>query len=47
MTKEAQEAVGTTVMDNSELEGHQHPLPVPEDLMRRCGGGNGFPKGLG
>ena len=29
---------------NSQLEDHRHPLPLPEDLMRRLGGGYGFTK---
>ena len=27
-----------------QLEVHRHPLPSPEDLMRRLGGGAGFAK---
>eukprot|EP00795_Rhopilema_esculentum_P015029 gene15029-biopygen4633 len=29
---------------NHQLEDHQHPLPLPEDLMRRLGEGYGFTK---
>ena len=29
---------------NPQLEVHRHPLPSPEDLMRRLGGGAGFTK---
>ena len=33
-----------SVTVNPQLEDHQHPLPLPEDLMRRLGGGYGFTK---
>ena len=29
---------------NPQLEIHRHPLPLPEDLMRKLGGGHGFTK---
>ena len=29
---------------NSQLEVHRHPLPLPEDLMRKLGAGYGFTK---
>ena len=29
---------------NPQLEVHQHPLSLPEDLMRKLGGGYGFTK---
>ena len=29
---------------NPQLEVHRHPLPLPEDLMRKLGGGYGFTK---
>ena len=29
---------------NPQLEDHRHPLPLPEDLMRKLGGGYGFTK---
>ena len=31
-----------SVTVNPQLEDHRHPLPLPEDLMRRLGGGYGF-----
>jgi hypothetical protein len=33
-----------SVTVNPQLEDHRHPLPLPEDLMRRLGGGYGFTK---
>ncbi|XP_065060439.1 uncharacterized protein K02A2.6-like [Rhopilema esculentum] len=33
-----------SVTVNHQLEEHRHPLPLPEDLMRRLGGGYGFTK---
>ncbi|XP_065062450.1 uncharacterized protein K02A2.6-like [Rhopilema esculentum] len=33
-----------SVTVNHQLEDHRHPLPLPEDLMRRLGGGYGFTK---
>ena len=33
-----------SVTVNPQLEVHRHPLPSPEDLMRRLGGGEGFTK---
>lgn len=33
-----------SVTVNSQLEDHRHPLPLPEDLMRKLGGGYGFSK---
>ena len=33
-----------SVTVNQQLEDHRHPLPLPEDLMRRLGGGYGFTK---
>ena len=33
-----------SVTVNPQLEDHRHPLPLPEDLMRRLGGGYGFMK---
>ena len=33
-----------SVTVNAQLEDHRHPLPLPEDLMRRLGGGYGFTK---
>ena len=33
-----------SVTVNPQLEDHRHPLPLPEDLMRRLGGGNGYTK---
>ena len=33
-----------SVTVNEQLEDHRHPLPLPEDLMRRLGGGYGFTK---
>ena len=29
---------------NHQLEPHRHPMPVPEDLMQKLGGGYGFTK---
>ena len=29
---------------NHQLEPHRHPMPLPEDLMRKLGGGYGFTK---
>ncbi|XP_033120010.1 uncharacterized protein K02A2.6-like [Anneissia japonica] len=29
---------------NPQLEDHRHPLPLPEDLMRKLSGGHGFTK---
>jgi len=29
---------------NSQLEAHRHPLPLPEELMRKLGGGHRFTK---
>ena len=29
---------------NQQLEPHRHPMPLPEDLMRKLGGGCGFSK---
>ena len=31
-------------MVNHELEAHRYPMPRPEDLMQRLGGGHGFTK---
>ena len=33
-----------SVTVNLQLETHGHPLPLPEELMRRLGGGYGFTK---
>ena len=33
-----------SVFINSQLETNRHPLPLPEDLMRKLGGGYGFSK---
>ena len=33
-----------SVTVNPQLEAHQHPLPFPEELMQRLGGGYGFTK---
>ena len=33
-----------SVTINRQLEEHRHPLPLPEDLMRKLGGGYGFTK---
>ena len=33
-----------SVTVNPQLEDHRHPLPLPEDLMRRLGAGYGFTK---
>ena len=33
-----------SVTVNEQLEDHRHLLPLPEDLMRRLGGGYGFTK---
>ena len=33
-----------SVTVNPQLETHRHPLPLPEELMRRLGGGYGFTK---
>ena len=33
-----------SVTINHQLEDHRHPLPLPEDLMRKLGGGYGFSK---
>ena len=33
-----------SVTVNQQLETHRHPLPLPEDLMRKLGGGYGFTK---
>ena len=33
-----------SVTVNSQLMDHRHPLPLPEDLMRKLGGGYGFTK---
>jgi len=33
-----------SVTVNPQLETHLHPLPLPEELMRRLGGGYGFTK---
>jgi len=33
-----------SVTVNLQLETHRHPLPLPEELMRRSGGGYGFTK---
>ena len=33
-----------SVSVNQQLEEHRHPLPLPEDLMRKLGGGCGFTK---
>ena len=33
-----------SVTVNSQLEDHRHPLPLPEDLLRKLGGGYGFTK---
>ena len=35
---------GYSVTVNPQLETHRHPLPLPEKLMRRLGGGYGFTK---
>ena len=32
------------VTANPQLEPHQNPLPIPEDLIRKLGGGYGFTK---
>ena len=31
-------------MINPQLEPNRHPLPIPEDLIRKLGGGYGFTK---
>ena len=33
-----------SVTVNHQLEPHRHPMPLPEDLMRKLGGGYGFTK---
>ena len=33
-----------SVTVNSQLKEHRHPIPLPEDLMNRLGGGHGFTK---
>ena len=33
-----------SVTVNQQLEPHRHPMPLPEDLMRKLGGGHGFTK---
>ena len=33
-----------SVTVNEQLKEHRHPLPLPEDLMRKLGGGHGFTK---
>ena len=33
-----------SVTVNPQLEPHRHPLPIPEDLIRKLGGGYGFTK---
>jgi len=33
-----------SVSENSQLETHRHPLPLPEELMRKLGGGHRFTK---
>ena len=33
-----------SVSVNTQLEPHRHPLPIPEDLIRKLGGGYGFTK---
>ena len=33
-----------SVSVNSQLETHRHPLPLPEELMRKLGGGQRFTK---
>ena len=33
-----------SVTVNQQLEPHRHPMPLPEDLMRKLGGGYGFSK---
>ncbi|XP_014671627.1 PREDICTED: uncharacterized protein K02A2.6-like [Priapulus caudatus] len=33
-----------SVMVNPQLDTHRHPMPLPEDLMRKLGGGHGFTK---
>eukprot|EP00731_Ephydatia_muelleri_P030921 Em0022g435a len=33
-----------SVSVNQQLEPHRHPMPLPEDLMRKLGGGHGFTK---
>ncbi|KAL5489032.1 hypothetical protein EMCRGX_G018076 [Ephydatia muelleri] len=33
-----------SVTVNTQLEPHRHPLPIPEDLIRKLGGGYGFTK---
>jgi len=33
-----------SVTVNPQLETHRHPLPLPEELMRKLGGGYGFTK---
>jgi transposase InsO family protein len=33
-----------SVTVNPQLETHRHPMPLPEDLMRKLGGGYGFTK---
>jgi len=33
-----------SVTINPQLETHRHPIPLPEDLMRKLGGGYGFTK---
>jgi len=35
---------GYSATVNPQLEDHRHPLPLPEDLMRKLGGGYGFSK---